>query len=109
VVAARYPVEVPPAEARIPDMWGQLPCLPVLGDALADGLAAVADHDCGVCAADDEFVEALAMVRLNARVAPRAAAPAAVPISGLVILTLNSLSRLPGDGGCRPGRVPATR
>lgn len=88
-----YPVEVPLADGLAPDTWGQVCPVPVPGDALAEGLAAVDEVVADVCAADDELVDALAIVKPNIRVAPRAAAPAAVPISGLVILTLNSLSR----------------
>ncbi len=59
------------------------------GDGLAaEGLAGVdvaAVDD--VCAAVVEEVEALAMLSPNAMVAPSTAAPAAVPMSGLVILT----------------------
>jgi len=84
---------VPLADGLAPDMWGQVCRVPVPGDALAEGLAAVDEVVADVCAADDELVDALAIVKPNIRVAPRAAAPAAVPISGLVILTLNSLSR----------------
>lgn len=69
-----------------------------LGDGLAvPGLAApglagvdevVADEVRAACVED---VEALAMVSPNARVAPSTAAPAAVPMRGLVILTRFSL------------------
>jgi hypothetical protein len=59
------------------------------GDGLAAaglaGVDVVAVDD--VCAAVAEEVEALAMLSPNARVAPSTAAPAAVPTSGLVILT----------------------
>jgi hypothetical protein len=72
-------------------------------DALGAGLAAlaevldeeavdeVADDACDVCAADVELVEALAMLSPKARVAPSTAAPAAVPMRGLEILTRFSL------------------
>jgi hypothetical protein len=63
-----------------------------LGDGLAAaGLAGVdvvaLDDVCDVRATVVEEVEALAMLSPNARVAPSTAAPAAVPTSGLVILT----------------------
>lgn len=66
--------------------------------------------------ADDEPVEALAMVRPSARVAPSAPAPTAVPISGLGILTLlfslpsrpvAMLSAVTGAGP--PGPLPSSR
>jgi hypothetical protein len=68
-------------------------------DALGAGLAALAgalddevvdevvDDACDACAADVELVEALAMVSPKASVAPSTAAPAAVPMRGLEILT----------------------
>jgi hypothetical protein len=85
-----------------PDMCVHL--CPALGtgavDALGAGLEAlagvlvveevvdeVADDACDACAPDAELVEALAIVSPNASVAPRMAAPAAVPMRGLVILT----------------------
>ena len=71
---------------------------PGVVDALGAGLAAgvadsVVDEDdaCDEPAPDAELVEALAMVSPNASVAPSAAAPTAVPIRGLVILTRFSL------------------
>ena len=83
---------------------------------LAAGVAAVAEAgvaeagvaEAGVadardaCAADAELVEALAVVRPKARVAPSRAAPAAVPMRGLVILTWYSF-RVAGPVG--PGRL----
>ena len=90
--------EVPPD----PDMCVHL--CPGLGpgavDALGAGLAAgvddsvvdeVLDDACDEPAPDVELVEALAMVSPNASVAPSAAAPTAVPMRGLVILTRFSL------------------
>ena len=61
------------------------------GDGLAAGAAGVAeaavDDLCAATGAAVEEVEALAMLSPSARVAPSTAAPAAVPMSGLVILT----------------------
>jgi hypothetical protein len=73
------------------------------GDGLAaEGLAgvAVAAAD-DVCAVVVEEVEALAMLSPNAMVAPSTAAPAAVPMSGLVILTRFSFHWY--SAGHRPG------
>jgi hypothetical protein len=79
-----------PGDLADPDMFGHLwPGLVVV-----DGLAAgdvVADDVCDVRAAGVEEVEALAMVSPSAIVAPSTAAPAAVPMRGLVILTRFSL------------------
>jgi hypothetical protein len=72
-------------------------------EAFGDGLAAAGaacaawaavDDRCAVEAAVEE-VEALAMLSPSARVAPSTAAPTAVPMSGLVILTRFSLRRGP--------------
>ena len=75
-------------------------------DALGAGLAAgvadsVVDEDdaCDEPAPDVELEEALAMVSPNASEAPSAAAPTAVPMSGLVIL--NRFSLLVTLGGSR--------
>lgn len=61
------------------------------GDVLAAGFAGVdvvaVDDVCDACPAVVEEVEALATLSPNARVAPSTAAPAAVPMSGMVILT----------------------
>jgi hypothetical protein len=72
--------------------------------AAGDGLAAAGAAEVAVddrCAAAVEAaveeVEALAMVSPNARVAPSTAAPAAVPMSGLVILTWFSFRWCPPD------------
>ena len=78
----------------------------VVGDGLAAGAAdlaevAVDDRCAAAVEAVVEEVEALAMVSPSARVAPSTAAPAAVPMSGLVILTRFSLR------WCPPGRGPA--
>jgi hypothetical protein len=71
------------------------------GDGLAaEGLAGVAVAD-DVCAVVVEEVEALAMLSPNAMVAPSTAAPAAVPMSGLVILTRFSFHWY--SAGQRPG------
>ena len=77
-------------------------------DAFGDGLAAGA-ADLAAVAADDlcaaaveavvEDVEALAMLSPSARVAPSTAAPAAVPMSGLVILTRFSFRWCPPGPG----------
>ncbi len=56
----------------------------LLDESVADEVAEVA---CDARAPDVELVEALAMVSPNASVAPSMAAPAAVPMRGLVILT----------------------
>lgn len=66
---------------------------PRAGEDFGDGLAADGLAGVDVAAVDDvraavvDEVEALAMLSPNARVAPSTAAPAAVPMSGLVILT----------------------
>jgi hypothetical protein len=62
---------------------------------------AVVDDPRDACAADAELVEALAMVSPKASVAPSVAAPTAVPMRGLVILTWYSF-RVAGPAG--PGR-----
>ena len=112
--AGQYPpamalVEVPPD----PDMCVHL-CPgfePGAVDALGAGLAALAgavlddsvvDEVDDACAAPDvELVEALAVVSPYASVAPSTAAPAAVPMRGLVILTRFSLlCRAPGNTDC---------
>ena len=92
--------EVPPD----PDMCVHL--CPALGagavDALGAGLAAgelvdeVVDDACDAC--DVELVEALAVVSPYASVAPSTAAPAAVPMRGLVILTRFSFLEGGGSG-----------
>jgi hypothetical protein len=71
------------------------------GDGLAPGVAeVVVDDRCAVDATVEE-VEALAMLSPSARVAPSTAAPAAVPMSGLVILTRFSFRWCPpGPPGC---------
>ena len=78
------------------------------GDGLAAaGLAGVdvvaLDDVCDVRAAIVEEVEALAMLSPNARVAPSTAAPAAVPMSGLVILTRFSFRWCPPGSARRAG------
>jgi hypothetical protein len=82
---------------------------PALGpgavDALGAGLAApagalvdeVVDDAWDACVPDVELVEALAVVSPYASVAPSMAAPAAVPMRGLLILTRFSLRCTPGD------------
>jgi hypothetical protein len=70
----------------------------------ADGLAGVdVAAAADVRAAVAEEVEALPPLSPNARVAPSTAAPAAVPMSGLVILTRFSLHWC--SAGQRPGRA----
>jgi hypothetical protein len=72
------------------------------GDGLAaEGLAVDVAAAGDVRAAVVEEVEALAMLSPNARVAPSTAAPAAVPMSGLVILTRFSFHWY--SAGQRPG------
>jgi hypothetical protein len=82
-------------------------------DALGAGLAAparalddvvdeVVDDAWDACVPDVELVEALAVVSPYASVAPSMAAPAAVPMRGLLILTRFSLRCTPGD------RLPET-
>jgi hypothetical protein len=74
-----------------PDMCGHLPpgmgpgAVEAFGEELAAGVAEVAVDD--LCEAAVEEVEALAMLSPSARLAPSTAAPAAVPMSGLVIRT----------------------
>jgi len=111
--------EVPPD----PDMCVHL--CPGLGagavDAFGVGLAALAevlpdeevvdevvDDACDACVPDVELVEALAIVSPNASVAPSMAAPAAVPMRGLVILTRFSFLGA-GPGERRPRSGPAGR
>ena len=88
----RQYADVPlPGDPADPDMCGHL--WPDLGagavEAFGDGLAAVAEDVADeVCdRAGVAEVEALAMLSPNAMVAPSTAAPAAVPMSGLLILT----------------------
>jgi len=93
-----------------PDMCGHLcPGLaPGVAGAFGAGVAdvaEVADDVCGERAAGVEVVEALAMVSPNASVAPRAAPPAAVPRSGLVILTRSPFCFLPPGPPARGGPV----
>jgi hypothetical protein len=76
----------------LPPMLGHLCFVPVRPgpDGLADGDEAAAGCELAVpvCA----LVDALAMVRPRARLAPRAPAPTAVPMSGRVILTCFSFA-----------------
>jgi len=88
------PVYIP---LDVPPMSGHLCLVPAWpgagepedGDEVADGL----DLAVPVWA----VVEALAMVRPRARVAPSAPAPTAVPMSGRVILTRFSLGSRAGE------------
>jgi hypothetical protein len=80
------------------------------GDGLAAGAAGLAevavDELCPVVEAAVAEVEALAMLSPSARVAPSTAPPAAVPMSGLVILTRFSFRWCPpGSDGTEPGPV----
>jgi hypothetical protein len=95
-----------------PDMCGHLwpGTDPGARGGFGDGLAAVEEG-----AADDvpdragvEDVEALAMLSPSARLAPSTAAPAAVPMSGLVILTRFSFRWCP-PGSDRTGPGPVRR
>jgi len=91
-----------------PDMCGHLwPGMapgPVeaFGAGLAAGVADVAADD--LCEAAVEEVEALAMLSPSARLAPSTAAPAAVPMSGFVILTRFSFRWCPPGTRARRGR-----
>jgi len=94
-------------------LW--LPLPPGAGGwADGDGLAArddVADV-CELAVPVFAPVEALAMVRPRARLAPSAPAPTAVPMSGRVILTWFSFAppgRAPGDRPAGTGRVGPRR
>ena len=88
---------------------------PALGagavDALGAGLAGLAgvllneEVVDDACVADVELVEALAIVSPYASVAPSTAAPAAVPMRGLVILTRFSFLDGGGIGVTRQGPV----
>jgi hypothetical protein len=83
------------------------------GDGLAAGAAGLADvavdELCpAVVEAAVEEVEALAMLSPSARVAPSTAPPAAVPMSGLVILTRFSFRWCP-PGSDRTGPGPVRR
>jgi hypothetical protein len=93
-----------PVDPADPDMCGHL--WPAVGpgavEAFGDGLAAVeegtADDECD--RAGIEVVVALTVLSPNARVAPSTAPPAAVPTSGLLILTRFSFRR--HSAGRRP-------
>jgi hypothetical protein len=97
-----------PGDPADPDMCGHLwPRLdPGAVEAFGAGPAAapegVADEVCD--RAGVEEVEALAMLSPSARVAPSTAAPAAVPMSGLVILTRFSFRVLAPAASAR-GRI----
>jgi hypothetical protein len=86
-------------------MFGHLCFVPVLPGAgeLAAG-DEVADR-CDLAAGVDALLEALAMVRPRARLAPSAPAPTAVPMSGRVILTWFSFAFARRDRPA-PGRSP---
>jgi hypothetical protein len=73
-------------------------------EAFGDGLAPVEEDVADeVCDRAGVAVEALAMLSPNAMVAPSTAAPAAVPMSGLLILTRSPFARIPPASG--PGRA----
>jgi hypothetical protein len=94
----------------LPPMLGHLCFVPVrLGPGgFADGDEAAAG--CEVAVPVCALVEALAMVRPRARLAPRAPAPTAVPMSGRVILTCFSFASPAGPSGRpRPGRAAGAR
>jgi hypothetical protein len=83
-------------------MFGHLCFVPLL---LGVGeLAAGGDVADGCDLAADVLVEALAMVRPRARLAPSAPAPTAVPMSGRVILTWFSFAFARRDWSA-PGRA----
>jgi hypothetical protein len=75
-------------------------------EAFGDGLAAAGTA--GLAEVAVEEVEALAMLSPSARVAPSTAPPAAVPMSGLVILTRFSFLWCP-PGSDRTGLGPVRR
>jgi len=89
-VPGRY---IPPALAALalalPPMFGHGCPVPLRPGADGDGVAW--DEVADVCELAVP-VEALAMVRPRARLAPRAPAPTAVPMSGRVILTCFSFA-----------------
>jgi len=78
----------------------------LLGELVVDELV---DDAWDACVPDVELVEALAVVSPYASVAPSMAAPAAVPMRGLLILTRFSLRCKSGDRlpGARPGADPS--
>jgi hypothetical protein len=83
--------------------------LAALAGALCDAdVAEVVDDACDACVPVVELVEALAVVSPNASVAPRIAAPAAVPARGLEILTRYSFLCCGSDPG-PPARIPVIR
>ena len=100
---------IPPgalAVLPLPPMFGHLCLVPLPPgtDGLADddGAAAGCDPAVPVCA----LVEALAMVKPRARLAPSAPAPTAVPMSGRVILTCFSFASPAGPATqASPGRA----
>jgi len=104
---------IPPgalAALPLPPMFGHLCLVPLRpgADGLADDdeAAAGCDPAVPVCA----LVEALAMVRPRARLAPSAPAPTAVPMSGRVILTCFSFASPAGPAGpASPGRAAGAR
>jgi hypothetical protein len=91
------------AALPLPPMFGHGCPVPLRPGADGDGVAR--DEVAGVCELAvpvDALVEALAMVRPRARLAPSAPAPTAVPMSGRVILTWFSFA--PGRAGMSPCR-----
>ncbi len=95
----QYAADMPlPGDPADPDMCVHLwPGLcPGAVEAFGDGLAAVEEGVADeVCDRAVEEVEALAMLSPSASVAPSTAAPAAVPMSGLLILTRFSFREVP--------------
>lgn len=99
----RYIPPAAPAALALPPMFGHGCPVPLRPGADGDGVAR--DEVAGVCELAvpvDALVEALAMVRPRARLAPSAPAPTAVPMSGRVILTWFSFA--PGRAGMSPRR-----
>ena len=97
----RYIPPVAPAALPLPPMLGHGCPVPLRPGADGDGVAwdELADV-CEPAVPVGVLVEALAMVRPRARLAPSAPAPTAVPISGRVILTWFSFG--PGRAGHEP-------
>ena len=97
---------IPPATLAalalpLPPMFGQGCPVPLWPGADGDGVAWDELVDvCELAVPVVVLVEALAMVRPRARLAPSAPAPTAVPMSGRVILTWFSFA--PGRAGHEP-------
>jgi hypothetical protein len=101
---------IPPAVLAAPALPLPLPLPPMFGHGCPVPLRLGADGDgvawdeladvCELAVPVAVLVEALAMVRPRARLAPSAPAPTAVPMSGRVILTWFSFA--PGRAGHEP-------